>query len=484
MEALQAGDPDRVGGYRLVGRLGAGGMGQVFLGRSAGGRPVAVKLVRPEYGTDAGFRRSFAREVEAARRVGGFYTAQVIDADPHAERPWLVSAYVPGPSLQTAVSEHGTLPAKTLRVLAAGLAEGLGAVHNCALVHRDLKPGNVILASDGPRVIDFGIARALEATTHTATGVISGTPAYMSPEQARGDTDITPASDVFSLGSVLAFASTGASPFGVGHPAAVLYRIVQEEPDLSLVDNELRGLVAACLAKDPAARPEMAEILRAFAGADASDDWLPQRVTTLIGDVEAEIGNDADDGDDFYDAEGGSIEDGDLDGLGGLGARASRDGATRRDTTAPDSPPRRGLSRFVPGRRRAAAGTSPAVAEPGSVEWGWNGLPWGATVADFRARFSAATQENGEWWVTGQGPETFCDVVMNTQYGFNARGRLYLVVFYPEAEDRERLPVAVLTTMGAPDGSTTKWTRGKVVVDVKVAGIAASITHLGFDDAR
>ncbi|TGB10309.1 serine/threonine-protein kinase [Streptomyces sp. MZ04] len=442
MEALQAGDPDRVGGYRLVGRLGSGGMGQVFLGRSAGGRPVAVKLVRPEYGTDAGFRRSFAREVEAARRVGGFYTAQVIDADPHAERPWLVSAYVPGPSLQTAVAEHGTLPAKTLRVLAAGLAEGLGAVHNCALVHRDLKPGNVILAADGPRVIDFGIARALEATTHTATGVISGTPAYMSPEQARGDTDITPASDVFSLGSVLTFASTGASPFGVGHPAAVLYRIVQEEPDLSLVDNELRGLVAACLAKDPAARPEMAEILRAFAGADASDDWLPQRVTTLIADVEVDVEVE--------------VEVDDEDGAAG------RDGTTRRDTTAPDSP---------------------TVTEPGSVEWGWNGLPWGATVDDFRARFSAATQENGEWWVTGRGPETFCDVVMNTQYGFNERGRLYLVVFYPEAEDRERLPVAVLTTMGAPDGSTTKWTRGEVVVDVKVAGIAASITHLGFDDA-
>lgn len=451
MEALQPGDPDRVGGYRLVGRLGAGGMGQVFLGYSAGGRPVAVKLVHLEYGTDTGFRRSFAREVEAARRVGGFFTAQVVDADPYADRPWLVSAYVPGPSLQTAVTEHGALPAKALRVLAAGLAEGLDAIHNCALVHRDLKPGNVILAADGPRVIDFGIARALEATSQTVTGVIRGTPAYMSPEQACGDAEITPASDVFSLGSVLAFASTGAAPFGVGHPAAVLYRIIQEEPDLSLVDNELRGLVAACLAKDPTARPTMAGILETFAGVDASEDWLPQPVTTMISDVEI-------DGAKFGDLE---ISD----------AGTPR---TRKQ--------RRGLSRFIPTRRRGTADAPPpTVSNPGAIERGWNGLAWGATVSQFRARFPGAAQQNGEWWITGQGPESFCGIVMATQYAFNDRGELCLVVFYPEAEDRERLPGAFLETLGAPDGATTKWTRGDVVVDVKVASVAASITNLVFD---
>jgi hypothetical protein len=449
VEALQPGDPDRIGDYRLVARLGAGGMGQVFLGRSAGGRPVAVKVVRPEYGADAGFRRSFAREVEAARRVGGFFTAQVVDADPEAERPWLVSAFVPGPSLQAVVGEHGGLPARALRVLAAGLAEGLDAIHKCALVHRDLKPGNVIMAADGPRVIDFGIARALDATSYTVTGSVAGTPGYMSPEQARGDRDIGPAGDVFALGSVLAFASTGAAPFGDGHPAAVLYRIVQEEPDLSLVDNELRGLVAACLAKDPSARPAAAEILRSLAGAvdDGTDGWLPPAITSMV--------------DEF--------------GADGVETRAVQAGPPRAR--------RGGLSRLVPTLRRGKAGRAaarPPVSDPLAVEHGWNGLRWGASVDEFTARFPAATRQNGEWWVTGRGPETFCGIVMAAQYAFNDHGELSLVVFYPEPEDRDRLAVAVLETLGAPDGTTTRWTRGPVVVDVKVAGVAASMTHTGF----
>ncbi|MFJ6694096.1 serine/threonine-protein kinase [Streptomyces sp. NPDC091294] len=490
MEALQAGDPDRIGAYRLVGRLGAGGMGQVFLGRSAGGRPVAVKVVRPEYGADAGFRRSFAREVEAARRVGGFFTAQVVDADPDAERPWLVSAFVPGPSLHTVVSEHGGLPTGALRVLAAGLAEGLDAIHRCGLVHRDLKPGNVIVAADGPRVIDFGIARALEASSHTVSGVVAGTPAYMSPEQARGDRGIGPASDVFALGSVLAFAATGRAPFGDGHPAAMLYRIVQEEPDLTLVDHELRGLVAACLAKDPDARPTAAGILDSLSRDTVSDHWLPAAITRMISEFGAAHGV----------------------GTGGTDGGATRDEATAADAeaagtteadappadgtkpyeagAAPDAPPpapqrRRGLARLVPTLRRNVRDTpehaGPAAPER-SLAQGWNGLAWGAGVADFRARFPGAAQENGEWWVTGRGPETFCGVTMDTQYAFNARGRLCLIAFYPEPGDRERLPVSVLETLGAPDGTSTRWTRGKVVVDVKVAGVVATMTHTGFAD--
>jgi serine/threonine protein kinase len=213
MDPLQPGDPAQVGAYRLEGRLGGGAMGRVFLGRSPGGRPVAVKLVRPELAGDGSFRVRFAREVAAARRVGGFYTAQVIDADPDADPPWLVTAYIPGPSLSEAIRVHGPLPADALRALGAGLAEGLAAIHACGLVHRDLKPGNVILADDGPRVIDFGISRALDATSITTAHAIIGTPAYMSPEQASGQ-PAGPGSDVFSLGSVLVHAATGASPSG------------------------------------------------------------------------------------------------------------------------------------------------------------------------------------------------------------------------------------------------------------------------------
>jgi serine/threonine protein kinase len=287
VEPLGPDDPTRVGDYVLLGRLGAGGMGEVFLGRSPGGRPVAVKLVRPQFGADPQFRRRFAAEVEAARRVGGFYTAHVVDAEPYSDRPWLVTAYVPGPSLLAAVSEHGPLPREAVAVLGAGLAEGLTAIHGCGLIHRDLKPSNVILAADGPRVIDFGIVRATEITSVTASGVIAGTPAYMSPEQARGDREIGPASDVFSLGSVLAFAATGRSPFGEGTAMAVLYRVVQEEPDLTDVPDELRGLIATCLAKDPADRPGLAEVLDRLANRGAvAGVWPPPAVTAMSSGVD------------------------------------------------------------------------------------------------------------------------------------------------------------------------------------------------------
>ncbi|NEA28169.1 serine/threonine-protein kinase, partial [Actinomadura bangladeshensis] len=280
MEPLRQDDPREAGPYRLEGRLGGGGMGRVFLGRSRGGRRVAVKLIRPEFAEDPGFRRRFALEAEAARRVGGFYTAQVVGADPDADPPWLVTAYIPGPSLQQAVAAHGPLPAETVAVLGAGLAEGLTAIHACDLVHRDLKPSNVILAADGPRVIDFGISRALDATSHTHAVV--GTPGFMSPEQARGRA-VGPASDVFSLACVLAYAATGRGPFGAGPGEAIVYRIVHDEPDLAHLPGALADLVRRCLAKDPAGRPGLSDVLDELSGAaQATPEWLPPPVTTMV----------------------------------------------------------------------------------------------------------------------------------------------------------------------------------------------------------
>ena len=248
MDPLQPGDPDRVGSYWLLGRLGAGGMGQVFLGSSPGGRKVAVKVIHPFHARAPRFRERFAREIEAAQRVGGFHTAPVVDADPQADQPWMVTAFIEGPSLQEAVDRDGPLPAGRVRALGAGLAEGLAAIHARGLVHRDLKPGNVILAPDGPRIIDFGIARAIDATTGiTTAGAVIGTFAYMSPEHLGGDPP-GPASDVFSLGSVLAFAATGRPPFTGDSTATVMFRLVTQPPELAgLADPELTELIGACL---------------------------------------------------------------------------------------------------------------------------------------------------------------------------------------------------------------------------------------------
>ena len=242
-------------------------MGQVYLGVSPSGRRVAVKLIHPIHAGTVQFRQRFAREIDAARRVGGFHTAVVVDADPQADPPWMVTAYIDGPSLQAEVERGGPLPADGVRALGAGLAEGLAAIHACGLVHRDLKPGNVILAPDGPRIIDFGIARAADATTGlTSTGVVVGTFAYMPPEQLRGEVAGT-ASDVFALGGVLAFAATGRPPFGREPAATVMFRIVTEPPDLAgLADEGLRQLIGACLAKAPQTRPTVEALLSALSG--------------------------------------------------------------------------------------------------------------------------------------------------------------------------------------------------------------------------
>ncbi len=260
VEPLAADDPRQVGGFRLQARLGAGGMGRVYLGYSPGGRPVAVKVVHPELARDPEFMQRFRREVAAAQAVSDAYTAAVVGAGPDDSPPWLATTFVPGPPLADLVAKSGPLPEDAVWRLAGGLAEALQAIHAQGLVHRDLKPGNILIAADGPRVIDFGISRTTSGTVVTATQTTIGTPAYMSPEQAQGH-PVGPASDIFSLGSVLAFAATGAPPFGGGEMFAVGFRVVHGEPDLSRVPASLRPVIDACLAKDPAARPALGQLM-------------------------------------------------------------------------------------------------------------------------------------------------------------------------------------------------------------------------------
>ncbi|MFF4849624.1 protein kinase [Streptomyces sp. NPDC001194] len=288
MKPLETGDPTSLGEgrYRLVGRLGQGGMGVVYLGRSRSGRAVAIKVVRPELSTEPGFRRRFADEVAAARRVGGFHTAPVVDADPDGEPAWLVTAFVPGPTLQAVLARVGSLPLDTLTVLAAGLAEALDAIHRAGVIHRDLKPANIIVAEDGPRVIDFGIARALDGTSLTQTGMQVGTPGFLAPEQLTGSRALTPAVDMFALGVVLTQAAGGA-PFGDGPSAARHYKVVYEEPDLTAVPVELREAIGACLSKDPAARPTPAAFLGTLTVRHSDGgSWLPEAATQLLPEPE------------------------------------------------------------------------------------------------------------------------------------------------------------------------------------------------------
>ena len=284
MQALSARDPRQVGDYQLVARLGGGAMGSVYLGRSRGGRAVAVKVVHAPLADDPQFRERFRREVEIARAIGGFWTAAVVDADPTADLPWLASEYVPGPTVQQAVDLHGGMPERTVWRLAGGLAEALAVIHAAGLVHRDVKPSNVLLAANGPRLIDFGISRALDHGTLTATGAFFGTPGFLSPEQTTG-TGIGPASDVFSLGAVLVFAATGTGPYGNGSVVELVGRVTSGRPDLHGVPETLRPLLARCLARDPAARPTPARVLEAVdrsGQAETHDDWLPRPVRTLI----------------------------------------------------------------------------------------------------------------------------------------------------------------------------------------------------------
>ncbi|MEV0415851.1 serine/threonine-protein kinase [Streptomyces sp. NPDC050448] len=283
-QELAPDDPSEVGGYRLRARLGAGGMGRVYLAHTPGGRPVALKVVRPELAEDPEFRHRFAQEVASARRIHGLYTAQVVDSGTDATTPWLATTYVPGPSLQQVVHRHGPLPERTVLLLLAGIAEALQAIHAAGVVHRDLKPGNVLIAADGPRVIDFGIARAADASPLTGTGLRIGSPGFMAPEQALG-LPATAATDVFALGALIACTGSGMPPFGDGPEPISLYRAVHEEPDLSHLPYGLHELVRYCLAKNPEDRPGTAWLIEAARRHPAtggelrfSDGWLPQQV--------------------------------------------------------------------------------------------------------------------------------------------------------------------------------------------------------------
>ncbi|MFC8695660.1 serine/threonine-protein kinase [Streptomyces parvus] len=299
MDKLGPDDPHRIGAYRLLGRLGEGGMGQVFLARSDRGRTVALKLVRRELAEQPEFRARFRQEVHAAHRVGGAWTAPVLDSDTEAPVPWVATGYVAGPSLQRVVSgrpgapvtasgAYGPLPARSVRFLGSGLAHALQHIHGAGLIHRDLKPSNVLMTIDGPRVIDFGIARALESVADgdlTRTGVLVGSPGFMAPEQVRGER-VTTACDVFCLGSVLAYAASGRLPFGTADSGGVhslMFRIAQEDPDLTGVPAELADVVRDCLAKDPATRPGTDEILARLGEADADEPWLPATLLAQLG---------------------------------------------------------------------------------------------------------------------------------------------------------------------------------------------------------
>lgn len=277
MEQLRPDDPQQIGAYKLEARLGAGGMGEVFLGRSPSGRVVAVKLINSLYAGHAEFRRRFRLEVEAGRKVGGFHTAQVVDADPGADRPWMVTAYIRGPSLERALAEHGALPAESVRVLGAGLAEALVAIHDAGLIHRDLKPSNILLTGDGPRVIDFGVARVVDASGLTTQ---PGTPGFIAPEILKRER-VSAQCDVFSLGVVLAVAS-GTPPFGAGPPDAISYQIVHGTPDLRGLDPQIRQLVAECLAKEPDQRPTPPQILERLGDHGSVSPWLPEPILKMI----------------------------------------------------------------------------------------------------------------------------------------------------------------------------------------------------------
>ncbi|KFF98657.1 serine/threonine protein kinase [Streptomyces scabiei] len=364
MERLRSSDPARIADHRLLGRLGAGGMGVVYLARTPAGSLVALKVLAAEYAEDAGFRGRFRREVEVARRISSPWAVPLVDADADAEAPWLATAYVPGPSLAEAVAAHGPLTEHGLRILGGRLALALGEVHRAGLVHRDLKPGNVLLAPDGPRLIDFGIARAPEDTSLTATGFVVGTPGYLSPEQAEGlgGQTIGAPSDVFSLGCVLAFAATGRPPFGAGALDALLYRAVHDPADLDGVPATLVDLLSRCLEKDPVRRPTVEEVVRELLPGDSAEGGVSAEGMESSAPGGAADGPDAGSGETPAET---PVEAADTEG--GTAAEGPDDEAEVRDAEVRDAEVRDAEVRETPAQPADAPGSVPASWLPEAV---------------------------------------------------------------------------------------------------------------------
>ncbi|MCL7425575.1 bifunctional serine/threonine-protein kinase/ABC transporter substrate-binding protein [Streptomyces sp. YS415] len=414
MEPLRAGDPARIGRYRLLRRLGAGGMGVVFLARAPGGAIAAVKTVRSSYTDESGFRARFRREVEAARQVRSRWVVPLLDADADAETPWLATAYVPGPSLAETVDAFGPLPLASVRVLGVRVTEALQAVHGAGLVHRDVKPGNILLAPDGPRLIDFGIARAPEATALTSSGVIVGSPGFLSPEQARAlGGEIGPPSDVFSLGCVLAYAASGVRPFGGGAAAGVLLRTVYEEPDPASFPDALAPLLTACLHKDPVHRPDLSRLRAALEEGTAADsaeplDWLPAPVTRLINDRSAAVLAIGAIEPTHVSASRPSITEG-APGTAGASGTASPDAATLTAIAAARPAPgaigRRGFLRLGSTAGLVAAGGGAwwwsTRAKPGASTPSGAGRPRPELVVAFHGDLTGASKESGKAQLNG-----------------------------------------------------------------------------------
>jgi serine/threonine protein kinase len=395
LEPLRRWDPDRIGPYVLLGRLGAGAMGQVYLGRSTAGRLVAVKTIKIELAEEPGFRDHFAHEVAAARRVSGLFTAAVVAADPEADVPWLATAYLPAPSLSRLVRVCGPQPVETIWWLAAGCAEALESIHGAGLVHRDLKPSNVLVAADGPRVIDFGVARAAERIQLTVTQGAVGTPAYMAPEQARDTRQASMASDVFSLGATLLFAATGHAPYQGETVMDILVRLATEPPDLSGLPDELTELITACLQRSPRDRPTSAAVLRRLgplmdrpAGLDGEHSYLTERAMALIGEYQRSPQLDGRAAPPGYSSQPGDSQP------GGPSQPSGPSGPSL--TSAPSQPSRPGEASDPshPGdASRGSAGQDGAIPEEGATYASDLALPGAAAAAASAA--SAATARRG-----------------------------------------------------------------------------------------
>ncbi|MBQ0854335.1 serine/threonine protein kinase [Streptomyces sp. BH-SS-21] len=368
MMRLRREDPRVVGSFRLHRRLGAGGMGVVYLGSDRRGQRVALKVIRPDLAEDQEFRSRFAREVSAARRIRGGCTARLVAADLEAERPWFATQYVPGPSLHDKVAEDGPLFASEVAAVGAALSEGLVAVHEAGVVHRDLKPSNILLSPKGPRIIDFGIAWATGASTLTHVGTAVGSPGFLAPEQVRGAA-VTPATDVFALGATLAYAATQDSPFGHGSSEVMLYRVVHEEPQLHGVPDALAPLVRACLAKDPEERPSTLQLslrLKEIAAREAQGMGEARPPAPRAAEADRPTGRLADDYDDYPEQRTQRRTQ---------GSSGSRGGSSSRSGARPPAPSRGGSARSGSG---SGSGSGSRTGQSGSragQAGGRNGAP-------------------------------------------------------------------------------------------------------------